>query len=84
MKKYLIGIILVLILGLTTGCGTKTEQLTCEDLGGNFLEAYNECEYVTEEECDILGGNFDDCASSCRHDLEAEMCIEVCVPVCYL
>lgn len=84
MKKYVMGIILVLVLGLATGCGTEEVKLTCEDIGGNFLEAHNECEYVTEEECNALGGNFDECASACRHELEAEMCIEVCVPVCYL
>jgi hypothetical protein len=84
MKKYVIGILLVLVLGLATGCGTKEVDVTCEDLGGNYLEEHNECEYLTQEECDILGGTFDDCASACRHDPNAEMCIEVCVPVCYL
>jgi hypothetical protein len=82
MKKYVMGIIFIFVLSLVTGCGTK--EVTCEELGGNFLEAQNECEYITQEECDLLGGTFDDCASACRHDPNAEVCITLCVPVCYL
>jgi hypothetical protein len=82
MKKYVMGIIFIFVLSLATGCGTK--EIICEDFDGNFLEAQNECEYVTQEECDILGGTFEDCASACRHDPNAEICTMQCVPVCYL
>jgi hypothetical protein len=83
MRKYVIGIIIFTIV-LVSGCTTKEAGVTCEDLGGNFLEEHNECEYISQAECDILGGTYNECASACRHDPNAEMCIEVCVPVCYL
>jgi len=55
----------------------------CEQLGGTWIDHANECEYIGEQECEALGGIFDGCASACRHDPDAEICIAVCVPVCY-
>ncbi len=54
----------------------------CESEGGTWLPEHHECEDISETFCSELGGSFESCASACRHDPDAEMCIEVCVPVC--
>lgn len=64
----------------------------CEDLGGNWIAEYRECENVTVDDCikieqdleEIKGLGFKECASPCRHTPGAENCAQVCVPVCYL
>ncbi|MBD3269898.1 hypothetical protein GF376_00030 [Candidatus Peregrinibacteria bacterium] len=63
---------------------TPSDELIdqCEAEGGTWLEEFNECESVSESWCSQNSGNFNDCASACRHDESAEICIEVCVPVC--
>lgn len=57
--------------------------LACQEFG-NWLEDYQECEWVDEDFCQDLGGSFDACTSACRHmDPEvAEFCTMECVPVC--
>ena len=50
--------------------------------GGRWLQEYNECEYLPQQQCENLGGEFNECASACRHDPEAMMCILMCVQVC--
>lgn len=50
---------------------------------GNWLEEFNECEYIGEDWCVENGGVFSDCESACRHDTEAENCTLQCVPVCH-
>ncbi|MBN1274673.1 hypothetical protein JXA12_00065 [Candidatus Woesearchaeota archaeon] len=54
----------------------------CWSFDGTWLPEYQECEGMSEEQCENLGGTYDGCASACRHDPDAEICIEVCVPVC--
>ncbi len=54
----------------------------CLDANGNWLSEFNECENVGEAWCYDMDGDFNECASSCRNDELAEMCIQVCVPVC--
>lgn len=74
-------LILLFMLILIIGCATPKEK--CEDKAGKFLQEYNECEGITSQDCDNMGGVYDDCASACRHT-KADVCIQVCVPVCKL
>lgn len=62
----------------------KYKRDLCVDAGGQYLEGegYHECEGVDQIKCNQMYGTFNDCASACRHDPEAEVCIDVCVPVC--
>ena len=60
---------------------TELEQ-KCTILGGTYLSKYHECEYIDTEACEIMSGTFNECESACRHDPSAEVCIDVCVPVC--
>ena len=57
--------------------------LTCvSSEGGRWLQAFNECEYMPQQQCKNLGGEYNECASACRHDPDAQMCIMMCVQVC--
>lgn len=82
MKSVTI-ILSVLVFSLFVGC-TPTANIAehCEEVGGNWLDEHNECEDLTQEQCENLDGTYDECADSCRH-IESDMCIQVCVPVCY-
>jgi hypothetical protein len=67
--------------------GESIEQIVnipaaCESLNGTWINEFEECEYISQEECTYLYGTFDECASACRHDLEAQACTLQCVPVC--
>lgn len=50
--------------------------------GGRWLQEYNECEYMPQQQCENLGGKYNECASACRHDPDAQVCIMMCVQVC--
>ena len=81
--KFIKIIFALVVVTLFTGCsGEITPEEFCSE-NGVWLEEHNECEYITQEECEILGGTFDECSDACRHDQDAEMCITLCVPVCY-
>jgi hypothetical protein len=54
----------------------------CQELGGNPLAEYGECEHISESACEYLGGTFNECESACRNDPDAEMCTLQCVIVC--
>ncbi|HXV51141.1 MAG TPA: hypothetical protein VD689_03340, partial [Nitrosopumilaceae archaeon] len=54
----------------------------CERYGGNWLEEYRECEYISPQQCSLMGGEFSECESACRHDPTAEICTLQCVFVC--
>jgi hypothetical protein len=54
----------------------------CQEEGGNWLEEYNECEFVEESWCEENNGQFAFCDSACRHDPDAEVCTQQCVQVC--
>lgn len=56
----------------------------CEDLGGNWVEGFNECEYISPSDCELLGGVYYECESACRNDPDAEICTLQCVMVCKL
>ena len=81
MNKIILAIGILTLLTIT-GCATENIAEQCNDVGGNWIDDYNECEQISMDQCDKLGGSFDDCASACRHDPEAEVCMQVCVPVC--
>jgi len=55
---------------------------SCIEVGGVWVADFAECEGVGQEWCASIGGNFYECESACRHDPSAEICIEMCVPVC--
>jgi hypothetical protein len=63
-----------------------TEGLTigdsCRFFGGNWLEEFNECEYISKSWCDNVNGEFNECGSACRNDADAEICTLQCVPFC--
>ncbi|MBI5147263.1 MAG: hypothetical protein HZA84_08645 [Thaumarchaeota archaeon] len=55
---------------------------TCVQNGGNWLEEYDECEYVSEEQCSLMGGQYEE-KSSCRHSLNPSgWCSGEGIPVC--
>jgi hypothetical protein len=54
----------------------------CVKNNGNWLEQYQECEYISQTWCEQSGGVFKECESACRHDPKATMCTLQCVPVC--
>ena len=55
---------------------------SCENIGGTYLEEFDECEGISEDGCAALGGTFDPCGSACRNDPDAEFCTMQCVPFC--
>jgi hypothetical protein len=58
---------------------------SCQEDKGSWIEAYQECENISQEWCDSKRGHFDSCASACRHDNkdgEPSMCTMQCVFVC--
>lgn len=54
----------------------------CESKNGNWIDEFNECEFISEDDCYQLDGDFFECESACRNNLEAETCIMMCVQVC--
>lgn len=64
------------------GEGAGDPMALCLEQGGKWLADYKECEGADKEWCEGAGGEFDECASACRHIVDAEACIERCVPVC--
>ena len=61
---------------------TNSFEEKCLNEGGDWLSEHNECEHVNKDFCEKTEGIYDSCASACRHDEDADMCIQVCVPVC--
>lgn len=59
-----------------------SSQQQCEIFGGKWLPDHNECEGLSQLQCQEVGGTFAECASPCRHDPNAEVCVQLCVPVC--
>ncbi len=66
----------------------KVELTIAEKCGfkaGRWLDAFNECEFITQESCDELGGTYAECESACRHYNDPDMaCTTQCVQVCKL
>ena len=56
----------------------------CENFEGTWLQNFNECEGISEEQCSSMNGIFNECESACRHMPEAEMCTMQCVLVCVI
>jgi hypothetical protein len=54
----------------------------CLENGLEWLDEYNECEFMSEETCLSLDGTWAECGSSCRHKPNTTMCILMCVPYC--
>lgn len=88
-----LGIFVLLIVSLIISCISNVKapnnannenslQGRCIAFKGNWLEKFNECEYISEAQCRLLEGDFNECASACRHDSKAKVCIMMCVPVC--
>lgn len=78
----LILIILVLLILISCSKQEINYKINCENYNGTWISESNECESITKEQCNNLTGTFNECASPCRNDLEANMCIMSCVPVC--
>ena len=68
----------------STQTNTSSKSSLCSTYGGTWLQAYNECESVDQEQCAAMSGSFNGCASACRHNPNAGACIQVCVRVCSL
>ncbi|MGI0056043.1 MAG: hypothetical protein ACREAK_01580, partial [Nitrosarchaeum sp.] len=56
----------------------------CQKYGGNWLQEFNECEAISEEQCSIINGTFNECESACRHTPESIVCTLQCVQVCVI
>lgn len=56
----------------------------CNNHGGNWLEEFSECEFISAEQCSEMNGMYKECESACRHMPDAEVCIAMCVPVCVI
>lgn len=65
-----------------TATGPENVLVCLSNLDARWIETTKECEQMDEQTCKNLGGRFNECASACRNESEAEMCIQVCVPVC--
>jgi len=64
-------------------CGLVELKEICENTeGANWVEGYNECEYLSEDDCNSVSGRFFECGSACRNDPVAEACTMQCVPYC--
>jgi hypothetical protein len=68
----------------TSDTGASAEAVSCQQEGGTWLEAYSECEYISDVWCTAHAGKFNECLSACRHDSTAVACTLQCVPVCSL
>jgi len=92
MKKILIFIIVALIAVIGSlyyfetinekGNRQTDSAADCQINGGKWLSEFKECENANHEWCQKNNGRFFDCESACRHQPNAEVCIDVCVPVC--
>ena len=65
-----------------TATGPKNVLSCLSNLDGRWIEEKKECEQMDAMVCKEQGGTFNECASACRNDPSADMCIQVCVPVC--
>jgi len=54
----------------------------CQQQGGQWAAAHQECLEVTPEACTGMGGQYQECASPCRHQPDAQVCILRCDAVC--
>lgn len=54
----------------------------CQELGGEWLAQYNECEGLSGMHCRLLEGEYRECESACRHIQGASFCTDACVQVC--
>ena len=64
------------------GSRMMSPQSLCQKYGGNWLDEFNECELISQEQCAVMNGTFKECESACRHMPDAEVCTTQCVPVC--
>ncbi len=64
------------------GMAVMSNEGKCHELGGNWLEEFSECEFISAEQCSEMNGVYKECESACRHMPDAEVCIAMCVPVC--
>ena len=60
----------------------NSPKLQCEGFDGEWLQNFDECEGISEEQCSTMGGVFEECASACRNMPDAHMCTKQCVLVC--
>jgi hypothetical protein len=81
-RTYLIMGFIVLVGLVVSSCDYSKISESCQDFGGQWSSQYNECEQISAEECETLGGTFDGCASACRNNPQAELCAQVCIPLC--
>lgn len=54
----------------------------CENRDGEWVDGFNECEFLSKDDCEIMGGEYFECESACRNNPDAEACIMMCVQVC--
>lgn len=54
----------------------------CLSFDGTWIEASQECEWMSQQMCQELGGIYNECSSACPNDPEAELCTMQCVQVC--
>lgn len=59
-------------------------QTACTSASGKWIAQTSECENIDSSWCAENLGTFNECASPCRNDPQAQICIEMCIPVCKL
>jgi hypothetical protein len=64
------------------GSRMMSPQSQCQMYSGNWLQEFNECEFISSQQCSYMNGTFKECESACRHDPDAQICTKQCVPVC--
>jgi len=55
---------------------------SCLERETGLLEEISECEIIDEHRCLYLKEEFDSCVLACEKDLENQMCLDICKPVC--
>ena len=65
-----------------TATGPENVLACLSNLDGRWIEEKKECEQMDAQTCKAQGGQFNECASACRNNPEADICFQVCVPVC--
>lgn len=61
-----------------------SHEALCQKHGGNWIQEFNECETVSEDQCSTMNGVFYECESACRHIPESTACTLQCVQVCVI
>jgi hypothetical protein len=63
------------------GVATEASE-SCLERETELLEEISGCEIIDEHRCLYIRQEFDSCLLACERDLENQMCLDICKPVC--